>query len=118
MNLSSPVAERPAYFTEPPVSPGAPALEPPPITTEPDVVVDPVALPEPEAPSPVVVAEIFLRLSNDERISAGTFESEEAAEARARELMTALDEGGDWPRIEGRYVRPEAVVSIDVEIDA
>jgi hypothetical protein len=33
-------------------------------------------------------------------------------------VMAALDSDGDWPQIEGRYIRPDAVVSIDVDLTA
>jgi subtilisin family serine protease len=106
--------------TPPPPPPPAPppmavVPDPPPVAAVPD--------PEPEPePEPMVVAdvataaEIFVRLSNGERVPAGSFESEGAAEQRARELMQALDGHGEWPRLDGRFIRPDAVVSIDVEL--
>ena len=68
---------------------------------------------EPEAPA---TAEVYVRLTNGERIEAGSYEGEEAAESRAKELMQALDARGDWPSIGGRFIRPDAVVSIDVDL--
>jgi hypothetical protein len=75
--------------------------------------------PKPEAapdPRPVerVTAEVFVRLTSGERIEVGAFDGQAAAEECARELMAALDAEGDWPQIDGRYIRPDAVVSIDV----
>jgi hypothetical protein len=61
---------------------------------------------------------VFIRLSSGERIVVGAFDGQDAAEQCARELMAALDSEGDWPQIEGRYIRPDAVVSIDVELTA
>ena len=29
--------------------------------------------------------------------------------------MRLLDAGGDWPQLDGRYIRPDAIVSIDVD---
>ena len=37
-------------------------------------------------------------------------------EVRARDLMRDLQTEGEWPFVAGRFVRPEAVVSIDLEI--
>jgi hypothetical protein len=61
-------------------------------------------------------AQVFVRLTSGERIAAGNFEGQADAERRAKELMDALDANGEWPQLEGRYVRPDAVVSIDVEL--
>jgi hypothetical protein len=30
--------------------------------------------------------------------------------------MHALRDGGDWPLLSGRYVRPESIISIDVAL--
>ena len=61
-------------------------------------------------------AEVFIRLASGERVEVGAFDGQAAAEQCARELMVALDSGGDWPQIDGRFIRPDAVVSIDVEL--
>ena len=66
----------------------------------------------------VTAAQVFVCLTSGERVAAGSFDNEAAAEERARELMTALDGNGDWPRLNGRFIRPDAVVSIDVELDS
>lgn len=77
------------------------------ITLEPPV--------EPE-PGTAAKASVFVRLTSGERIPGGQFESQEAAERRARELMIAIDAHGDWPRVDGRFIKPDAVVSIDVDL--
>jgi hypothetical protein len=85
---------------------------------EPQVALEPPARPVPPAapkPGAVSKASVFVRLTSGERISGGQFESQEAAEQRARELMIAIDAGGDWPRVDGRFIKPDAVVSIDVD---
>jgi hypothetical protein len=61
-------------------------------------------------------ANVFVRLTSGERVSAGSFEGQEAAERRARELMIAIDAHGDWPCVDGRFIKPDAVVSIDVDL--
>ena len=74
---------------------------------------------EPEVVMPVATAtaaEVFVRLSNGERLGAGAYDSEAGAETRAKDLMRALDGNGDWPQLDGRFIRPDAVVSIDVEL--
>jgi hypothetical protein len=118
-------AEDLARLTEP----EAPAPAPPPLAVvpepEPEVASEPEPIaesepepePEPELePAARAHAAVFVRLTSGERIAAGSFDGQDAAEARAKELMDALDATGEWPQLEGRYVRPDAVVSIDVEL--
>jgi hypothetical protein len=62
-----------------------------------------------------VTFRVFARLSNGERIEVGTHAGEEPAKAEATALMRFLKaDGGDWPFLDGRFVRPEAIVSVDV----
>jgi hypothetical protein len=93
------------------------AVAPEPVVVAPEPV---VAAP---APDPVVLAEqtqdhahVFICLSSGERIAAGAFASEAEAEQRAYELMSAVDVPGSWPKIDGRFIRPDAILSIDVEL--
>jgi hypothetical protein len=74
------------------------------------------AAPSTEAPNQSAVTfRVFARLSNGERIEVGTHGDEAAAKAEATALMRFLREsGGDWPFLDGRFVRPEAIVSVDV----
>jgi hypothetical protein len=75
----------------------------------------PVA-PTTEAPTATAVTfRVFARLSNGERIQVGTHGDENAAKAEATALMRFLKaDSGDWPFLDGRFVRPEAIVSVDV----
>lgn len=86
----------------------------------------PIAAPTPQeqtvAPSPAAVATpatasfaVLVRLQTGEQLaidSAATFES--AAEL-ARSLAGRFSRAGEWPLISGRCIRPDAVVSIDIE---
>jgi hypothetical protein len=90
-----------------------PDSEPEAAPAPPAVAVLPTSAPEHSAR-----AEVFVALTSGERISLGSFEDQKAAENRARELMAALDGDGEWPRLDGRFIRPDAVVSIDVALDA
>ncbi|MGH2935186.1 MAG: hypothetical protein ACRDL2_11845 [Gaiellaceae bacterium] len=108
-------------------------LAPPPVPMEPATVPLPASLllSEPLAPAqpaavqmpapPPAPAEasatfaILVRLQTGERVaveSAGTFES--AADV-ARSLAGRFARAGEWPLFGGRCIRPEAVVSIDIE---
>jgi hypothetical protein len=99
----------------PPPAPVQPAPEP---VAAAKPVPEPASTPTPEPTAPQVTAEVFVRLTSGERINVGAFGGQSAAEQCARELMAALDSDGDWPQIEGRYIRPDAVISIDVELTA
>jgi hypothetical protein len=59
---------------------------------------------------------VLVRLENGERIQFGQFDSFEDAKARARGLMAELRQPAEWPFLSGRYIRPEAIVSIDVDL--
>jgi hypothetical protein len=103
---------------------------------------DPPLTPEPVAPAPsnfeapavplrsfeTILAErtaaaavetrrIVVRLLGGEELEVGSYDDRELAVAAARELMTrfsAAEESGEWPEVEGRFMRPGAVASIDV----
>jgi hypothetical protein len=62
---------------------------------------------------------VMLRMVGGERLEAGSFASDGEAHAFAGELIAAAMTGGQtWPRVGDRYLRPETIVSIDVEPDA
>jgi pyruvate dehydrogenase E2 component (dihydrolipoyllysine-residue acetyltransferase) len=100
-----------APLTEAPASAPAPAPAPGPVPA-------PAVAEAPEQPAPRagVGARVLVRLENGERIDVGSFEGFEAAKERARALMAELRQSADWPFLSGRFVRPEAIVSIDVDL--
>jgi hypothetical protein len=125
----------PVAAPEPP-PPAAAPLQPP---LQPPLVVAPTppvaaVQPPPIAPAPPPVAHIgsageageteaadettgiFLHLTSGERLWVDRFASTQQAEQRAQELIDQLirPEPGIWPRFGGRYIRPEAVVSIEL----
>ncbi|MDQ3992914.1 MAG: hypothetical protein M3229_04570 [Actinomycetota bacterium] len=76
---------------------------------------DPAAEAEPSGGNVTVV----VRLVDGDRIEAGIFADEAEARRSAEGLIAALaaaDSG--WPLVEDRYVRPEAVVSVDLVREA
>jgi hypothetical protein len=103
---------------------------------------DPPLTPEPVAPAPsnfeapavplrsfeTILAErtaaaavetrrIVVRLLGGEELEVASYDDREQAVAAARELMTlftAAEQTGEWPEVEGRFMRPGAVASIDV----
>ena len=57
---------------------------------------------------------VVLRLADGERIDVGSFGSSEDATAHARGVVDQLSAQGGWPFFEGRFLRPEAIVSVDL----
>jgi hypothetical protein len=62
---------------------------------------------------------VVLRLADGERVEAGSFQAEKEAHDFAEELIASAVAGGKtWPRVGDRYLRPETIISIDIEPDA
>jgi len=59
--------------------------------------------------------QVQVRLSNGERIVVGSFPSQEAAKSKARQMTRELEESRVWPFLDGRFIRPDAIVSIDLD---
>ena len=122
----SPVAEEPVVesvlpatpplVAEPPAEPApTPVAIEPVLPAVPSLVVEPPAEP---APTPMLIATVFavlLRLQTGERIAVDRAESFEAAVEVARELAGRFARATEWPLLAGRCIRPEAVVSVDIE---
>jgi hypothetical protein len=122
--------------TVPVPEPLQPVAAPEPVQSDPvqaPAAVQPVAAPapvepvvaapepvEPEQPvaNPALHLHVMLRLTNGERIQMASFEEKDAAKEFALELSRELAVSADWPFIGGRFVRPEAVVSIDIDLTA
>lgn len=111
----SPVAvgARPSVIELPEPSARAPEQEP---------EQEPEHAPEPAAAWAVEDAEagprrVVIRLAGDDDVELGEAGSREEAFALAREVVhriAAAEAGGEWPELEGRFVRPGAIVSVDV----
>jgi hypothetical protein len=128
------VVEQPVFVPEPepvvapePVSAPPAAVEPepvytPPVAVEPEPEPEPVDVPEPVAaepePVPLIVTGYVVRgrLVNGEEIEIASTEDADEAQRIARDAMRACARptGADWPVLNGRYVRPESIVSIEV----
>jgi hypothetical protein len=69
------------------------------------------------APEPVETRRVVLRLLGGEELELATYDDREQAVAAARELMTRFsgaESSGEWPELDGRFIRPASVASIDV----
>jgi len=127
--------------SEPPLSPetvGAspsflevPVLKPVPAMMSTTTLPAPAALPAPPAPvaafeppslveAPPVettAARLVVRMLGGEELELGTFEDRDGAIEAAKELVRSFstaEDSGDWPEMEGRFLRPASVASIDV----
>jgi Type II secretion system (T2SS), protein E, N-terminal domain len=113
-------APPPAAPAPPPAE--APAPEPARVTPpslrvpapEPDE--EPEPAPEPEPQTAVPTARVSIRLTTGERVPVADFPTLDGAKEHARVLIRDLGESGDeWPLVNGRFLRPETIVSVDVE---
>ncbi|HEY6584931.1 MAG TPA: hypothetical protein VIZ29_08790 [Gaiellaceae bacterium] len=92
----------PVLEAEPVAAPAAPQVEP-----------EPVAPAEP-APMPTPSWSVELRLANGERIEFGVYASNEDAIDAARDVVEQASVEGSWPFVSGRFLRPDAIVSVDL----
>jgi len=75
----------------------------------------PEEAPQPATPSSLAF-HLYIRLSTGERIDANTFSDLKDARLHAEDLVKKLASNSHvWPHFGGRYIRPEAIISIDVE---
>jgi len=61
---------------------------------------------------------VILRVHGDENIVVGNAEGRDNAVRIARELVQHIEQAatkGEWPQIDERFIRPGAIVSIDVQ---
>lgn len=112
----------PAQVPPEPIPEPAPAFAPPPepVAEVAPVVQEPYAS-EPATDFPMSVPSslafhLYIRLSTGERIDANTFSDLNDARLHAEDLVKKLASNSHvWPHFGGRYIRPEAIISIDVE---
>ena len=78
--------------------------------------------PAPEPPSPAAAqpsgqrVKVFVRLASGERVDAGSFGSLDQAKERGAEIARTLAaDAPEWPFVAGRFLRPDTIVSLDVE---
>ena len=69
------------------------------------------------APETVETRRVVLRLLGGEQLELAAYDDRDEAVAAARELMTRFsgaESTGEWPELDGRFIRPGSVASIDV----
>lgn len=74
---------------------------------------------EPVEPQPALEVglqvSVYVRLEGGERIEVATIADAEEARTKAQELVTDIRRSEGWPFIAGRYIRPESIVSVDLD---
>jgi outer membrane biosynthesis protein TonB len=117
------VVEQPVDVPEPPLYAPVSSQRVPEPERRPEPAYQPVAAaaepePEPVAAAPAVVAGYLVRgrLVNGEEIEIASVVDAAEAQRIARDAMRACarPDGADWPVLNGRYIRPESIVSIEV----
>jgi hypothetical protein len=95
----------------------APTSEP-----APEREAEPEPEPTPAPPPPAAVeptrqrVKVFVRLASGERVDAGSFGSLDQAKERGAEIAgTLAADAPEWPFVAGRFLRPDTIVSLDVE---
>jgi hypothetical protein len=78
-----------------------------------------VAPPAEELPPAALVdpRRLVVRLLGGEDVELGVFDGPDTAIARAKQVVGSIataEAAGEWPELEGRFLRPSSFVSIDV----
>jgi len=103
-------------LTPEPVAPAPSNFDPPPVPLRSFAAI----LAERTAASPAAVPatrRIVLTLLGGDRLELAAYADRNEAVTAARELMTQFataEETGEWPELDGRFIRPASVASIDV----
>jgi hypothetical protein len=104
-------------------APGSSAFLEGPISLKPIPTI-PRPLPAPPPETPAASAEsrrLVVRLLGGEQLELATFDDREAAMTAAAELvamLAAAEADGEWPELEGRFLRPGSIASVDVLVAA
>jgi hypothetical protein len=80
----------------------------------------PAPAPPPETPA-ADSRRLVVRLLGGEQLELATFDDREAAMAAAADLVAifaAAEADGEWPEVEGRFLRPGSIASVDVLVAA
>jgi hypothetical protein len=60
---------------------------------------------------------VIVRLVGDEELEVGVFDERDAALECARDTVATFksaETAGEWPEVDGRYLRPASILSVDI----
>ena len=86
------------------------------VATEPEAVTEQEIETE-DVPSMAEVRRLVVRLLGGDEIELGSFDDRDDAMEAAQQLVgrfSSAEAAGEWPEVDGRFLRPGAVASIDV----
>jgi hypothetical protein len=101
--------------------PVAPTPEPAPLADAMPAQPEHTAQENDTAPEVVPTHFVVLRLAQEDHVEIGGFASKDEAESFARTVVGRIgraEEQAEWPVFEGRFVRPQTIVSVDVVEEA
>ena len=108
-------------LTPPAEPPVAPAPEPAPLAdpapAQPEAQHEHAAQANGTGPEVVATHFVILRLAQEDHVEIGGFANKEEAESFARTVVGRIgraEEQAEWPVFEGRFVRPQTILSVDV----
>jgi len=106
------VGRPPSGFEAPsvPLRPFPTSVAPAPAETEQEAEIE-------ELPVAAEVRRLVVRLLGGEEVELGSFDDRGDAMKAAQELVarfSSAEAAGEWPEVEGRFLRPGSVASIDV----
>jgi hypothetical protein len=108
------IGRPPSHYEAPPVPlrPFPSSVLSAPVATVPEVEVE-----TEDAPAVAEVRRLVVRLLGGDEIELGTFDDRSDAMEAAQQLVarfSSAEAAGEWPEVEGRFLRPGSVASIDV----
>jgi len=62
---------------------------------------------------------VVVRLAGHEELELGTFQARDEAVEYAKQViatLSAAESAGEWPELEGRYLRPASILSVDIQV--
>jgi hypothetical protein len=123
------VAAEPTVVPQPVVAPEPLAVPEPTVAPQQVAAPAPVFVPEPVAETPAPVFEqtvtepdvdvdttwwVSLRLADGEQLEIGAFRTGEEAREHAQSVVRQISSDHSWPFFEGRFIRPDAIISVDL----
>ena len=102
-----------------PIAPAPSNFEPPavPLRSFEAILAEHAATVVEAVPELTATRRIVLTMLGGEQLELAAYDARDEAVAAARELMkrfSSAESAGEWPELDGRFVRPASVASIDV----